>query len=330
MRKVVAAINMTLDGVFDHTAGLPDADIHKHYTELLDRSGVIMYGRKTFQLMEFWRSLLENPSEEKSMNDFALAIDKIPKIVFSKTLHNLDWITATIAKRDLKDEILELKKQSGKDILIGSRSLIMQLLNLNLIDDFQLCIYPVIAGKGLSLFENINERRILKLIRIKTFNSGAVLHYYAPKKLANSNYHSIFFVNSSINTVYKAITESIPEWWTKDFSGTANILKAEFTVRFGTTFKTMKVIELIPNEKVVWVCIDTLIDIPELKNKKEWKNTKIVLDLSEEKSNVKITLTHFGLTPEVACYQICKMGWESFLESLTKFLETGKGTPFKP
>lgn len=323
MGKVVAAINMTLDGVSDHTAGLPDAEIHEHYTELLDKAGVIMYGRKTFQLMEFWRNLLENPSEEKSMNDFALAINKIPKIVFSKTLHNVDWKTATIAKRDLKDEILELKRESGKDILIGSRSLIMQLLNLNFIDEFQLCIYPVIAGKGEVLFENINERKLLKLIKTKTFNSGAVLHYYATKNLANLNYHSIFFVNSSRNAVYKALTESIPEWWTEDFSGTANILKAQFTVRFGTTFKTMRVEELIPNEKVVWVCIDTLIDIPELQNKKEWKDTKIVLDLSEEKNNVMITLTHFGLTPEVACYEICKMGWESFLESLTKFLETG-------
>ena len=75
MRKVVAAINMTLDGVFDHTAGLPDAEIHQHYTELLGKAGVILYGRKTYQLMEFWRSVMENPSEEKSMNDFASAID---------------------------------------------------------------------------------------------------------------------------------------------------------------------------------------------------------------------------------------------------------------
>ena len=178
MKKVIAAINMTLDGVFDHTAGLPDAEIHQHYTELLGKAGVILYGRKTYQLMEFWRSVLENPSEEKSMNDFASAIDKIPKTVFSETLQNVDWKTATIAKSDLKDEVLEMKKQPGKDILIGSRSLIMQLLKLNLIDELQLCIYPVIAGKGLRLFENSNDRILFKLIKTKRFSGGAVLLYY--------------------------------------------------------------------------------------------------------------------------------------------------------
>ena len=328
MKKVIAAINMTLDGDFDHRAGLPDEEIHQHYTQLLEKSGVILYGRITYQLMEFWQTFLENPSEEKSMNEFALAIDKVPKKVFSKTLQNVKWKSATIAKGDLKDEVLELKKQSGKDILIGSRSLIIQLLNLDLIDELQLCIYPVIGGKGWSLFENINERRILKFIKTKTFGSGAVLLYYAPKNLANPNYHSSFFVNSSGQAAYRAITESIAEWWTEDFSGTANTLNAEFTVRFGTTFKTMKVIELIPNEKVVWSCIDTLIDMPELKNKEEWKDTKIVWEIEKKSQHTNISLTHIGLTPRVACYAICEKGWESFLESLKSFLEKGKGTPF--
>ena len=130
MRKLIAALNMTLDGICDHTAGLPDKEIHQHYTELLCQGGAILYGRTTYQLMEFWRTLLENPSEEKSMNDFATAIDKIPKIVFSRTIKNVEWESATIAKRDLKDAVSELKRQSGKDIFVGSRSLIIQLINL--------------------------------------------------------------------------------------------------------------------------------------------------------------------------------------------------------
>lgn len=86
MKKVIAAFNMTLDGFCDHTAGLPDEEIHQHYTELLGQGDAILYGRITYQLMEFWRTFLETPSEEKSMNDFAVAIDKIPKIVFSHYL----------------------------------------------------------------------------------------------------------------------------------------------------------------------------------------------------------------------------------------------------
>ena len=180
MRKVIAAINTTLDGVCDHTAGVPDEAIHQHYTNLLGQGGVILYGRTTYQLMEFWRSILENPSEEKSMNGFAMAIDKIPKIVFSCTLKEIDWKTAKLADRSLEEEVLELKKQSGKDIFIGSRSLIIQLMNLNLIDEYQLCVHPVIAGKGLLLFESISDRTILKLIKTKTFGNGTVILYYSP------------------------------------------------------------------------------------------------------------------------------------------------------
>jgi len=181
MRKVIAAINMTVDGICDHTAGIPDEEIHQHYTELLGQGDAILYGRTTYQLMEFWRTFLENPSEEKSMNDFAIAIDKIPKIVFSHTLENVDWESATIAKRDLKDEVLELRQQSGKNIFVGSRSLIIQLMKLNLIDEFQLCIHPMVEGNGLPLFEDINDRIIFKLVKTKTFENGAIILYYQPK-----------------------------------------------------------------------------------------------------------------------------------------------------
>ena len=180
MRKLIAAINMTLDGFCDHTAGIPDDEIHQHYTDLLSNADTILYGRITYQLMEYWRTLLENPSDEKSMNDFAIAIDKIPKIVFSHTLKNVEWETAKLANRDIEEEVLELKQQSGKDILVGSRSLIIQLMKLNLIDEYQLCIHPVIAGTGLPLFENIKDRTVLKLIKTKTFSGGAVTLYYAP------------------------------------------------------------------------------------------------------------------------------------------------------
>ncbi len=180
MRKVIAAINTTLDGVVDHTAGLPDEEIHNHYTGLLSQGGVILYGRTTYQLMEFWRTLIENPSEKKSMNDFAMAINKIPKIVFSHTLKDVDWESATVAKHNLKEEVSELKEQPGKDILVGSPSLIIQLMKFNLIDEYQLCVHPVVAGSGLPLFKNMNERTILKLIKTKTFSGGAVLLYYKP------------------------------------------------------------------------------------------------------------------------------------------------------
>jgi dihydrofolate reductase len=182
MRKVIAAINMTIDGVCDHTAGLPDEEIHQHYTDLLDSADIILYGRITYELMQYWQTLIKNPSGEKTADDFAVAIDKIQKIVFSHKLKNTDWDSAKLVTEPVEELVSALKQQSGKDILVGSRSLITQLLKLNLIDEFQLCVHPVVAGNGLPLFENVNDRTIFKLTKTKTFISGAVTLYYVPTK----------------------------------------------------------------------------------------------------------------------------------------------------
>jgi dihydrofolate reductase len=97
-------------------------------------------------------------------------------------LKNVEWESAKLANRAIEEEVLELKQQPGRDILVGSRSLIIQLMKLNLIDEYQLCVHPVVAGSGLPLFENINDRTILKLIKTKTFGGGAVTLYYEPTK----------------------------------------------------------------------------------------------------------------------------------------------------
>jgi len=187
MRKVIAALNMTLDGYCDHTAIIPDDEIHQHYADLLSGAGTLLYGRITYQLMEFWKTIVKNPTGNKAMDEFALIMDKVPKIVFSHTLKNVEpiaigWESAKLANRVLEKEVLYLKQRSGKDIYVGSRSIIIQLMKLNLIDEFQLCVHPVIAGSGLPLFENLNDRTILKLIKSKTFSSGAIILYYEPTK----------------------------------------------------------------------------------------------------------------------------------------------------
>lgn len=182
MRKVIAAINMTLDGVCDHTVGIVDEKLHQHYSDLINNGGVIVYGRTTFELMKFWQTLLQNPSGNKSMDDFAISIDKIPKLVFSRTLKKTNWESAKISDKPLTEKIIELKQQGGKDILIGSRSLIIELLNSNLVDEFQICIHPIIEGKGLPLFKQIKEQIILKLLNIKILESGVTIFYYQPIK----------------------------------------------------------------------------------------------------------------------------------------------------
>lgn len=180
MRKVIATFNMTLDGVCDHSTGIADDELHQHYAELINDSGIILYGRTTYQLMLFWKELVKKPSGEKSMDDFAISIDKIQKLVFSNTLKNTEWDSAKLASKSLDEEVKKLKQQPGKDIVVGSRSLIFQLLNNNLIDEFQICIHPVIEGKGLLLFDQIKKRIFLKLIKTKILKTGVTVFYYEP------------------------------------------------------------------------------------------------------------------------------------------------------
>lgn len=180
MRKLIAAINMTLDGYCDHTAVNPDEEIHQHYTDLISSAGAILYGRTTYELMQYWQELVKNPSRVKEFDDFAVAMDKLPKIVFSRTLRSVDWESARLATRELKDEIVELKQQSGNDIYVGSPSMIVQSMNLGLVDELQICVHPVIVGSGLPLFKNISDRTELALVKTRAFSSGAVVLIYEP------------------------------------------------------------------------------------------------------------------------------------------------------
>src|SRR5262245_25186860 len=183
MRKLIAAINMTLDGFCDHTSGIADDELHQHYSELLRSAGTLLYGRITYQLMEsYWPSVVKKPTGNKPIDEFAVLIEDIPKIVFSRTLKNVGWKNAKLATGGIKEEVLELKGQSGKDILVGSRSLIIASMNHGLIDEFQLTVHPIIVGSGLPLFDKIKNRTILKLMRTKNFRSGVVTLYYGPAK----------------------------------------------------------------------------------------------------------------------------------------------------
>jgi len=180
-------MNMTLDGYCDHTSGIADAEIHQHYTDLLNGSDTIIYGRITYQLMEYWRPFVDKPSGEKSSDDFAVAIDRISKIVHSRTLPNVDWRNTELKREIIKDDISALKQQPGKNILVGSPSMIVQLGNLHLIDEYQLSIQPMIVGTGLQLFKNVSGRINLKLLKTKTFGCGAIVLYYERQTMMASH-----------------------------------------------------------------------------------------------------------------------------------------------
>jgi len=183
MRKLIAVINMTIDGFCDHTASNPDDELLQHYNDLLSSSDTLLYGRITYQLMEsYWPAIVKNPTGNQPTDEFAVLIDNIQKIVFSHTLQRVEWKNVTLAKKSIKEEILKLRQQPGKDMLAGSPGLIVALTQLRLIDEYQLCVHPVIVGSGLPLFKNITDKIHLNLLKTKTFGGGAVILYYEPVK----------------------------------------------------------------------------------------------------------------------------------------------------
>lgn len=180
MGKIIAAMNMTLDGFCDHTVGIADDEIHEHYTELLRNSGRAIWGRTTYQLMEYWRPITEKPTGNKATDEFAAVIGDISKIVYSRTLESVDWKNTELKRELVKDEILDLKRREERDILVASPSMIVQFTELGIIDEYQLGLQPIVIGKGLTLFKNITDRLDLKLLKTKPFSSGVIMLYYEP------------------------------------------------------------------------------------------------------------------------------------------------------
>jgi dihydrofolate reductase len=183
MRKLIAAMNMSLDGFCNHTEMIADDEIHQHYNELLKNAGTLIYGRITYQLMEsYWPTVVQTPTGNKPTDDFAVLIDNIQKIVYSRSLKNVTWKNTILKNEITKQEILALKQETGKNIVVGSPGLIVAMAQLDLIDEYQLGVQPIILGTGLSLFKNISDRIDLKLLHTKPFGCGALMLYYAPVK----------------------------------------------------------------------------------------------------------------------------------------------------
>jgi dihydrofolate reductase len=180
MRNVIFAINVTLDGCCDHTKMLADDEIHEYFTHLMRDVDLLVFGRKTYQLMvPFWPDVARNHSMAKAMNEFADAFDSTNKIVFSHSLESAEGNTR-IVRTKLQDEILKLKQQQGKNILVGGVTVPSQLIELGLVDEYRFVVQPIVAGEGRRLLEGISlhERFQLKLVESKVFKSGCVALRY--------------------------------------------------------------------------------------------------------------------------------------------------------
>ena len=181
MRNVIYAINVTLDGCCDHTKFNPDEEALEHHTRLLRDFDLLVYGRKTHQLMvPYWPDIAKSQSETKADIEFAQAFVSKKKVVFSRSLDRAEDGNTRIVRTNLHDEILKLKREPGKDILVGGVDIPSQLTELGLIDEYCFVVMPIIAGEGRRLLEGVSlqEKLQLKLVDSKIFKSGCVALRY--------------------------------------------------------------------------------------------------------------------------------------------------------
>ena len=184
MRKLIFGINMTLDGCCDHTKGSSNDEIHEYFAQLIRDADLLVYGRKTYQLMvPFWPDVAKNHSgQTKAMNEFAQAFDSVKNIVvFSQSLERAEGKNTRIVRSNLRDEILTLKQETGKDILTGGVDIPSQLIELGLVDEFRFVVQPVVVGEGRRLLEGVSlpEKLQLKLVESTIFQeSGFVALRY--------------------------------------------------------------------------------------------------------------------------------------------------------
>jgi dihydrofolate reductase len=181
MRKLIFAINTTLDGCVDHTSQTVDDEKLEYFTHLTREADLQVFGRKTYQLMvPYWPEVLKNRSATKADTEFARAFVSIDKVVFSRSLDSVEDRNTRIVRGNVRDEMLKLKHEQGKNILVGGVDISSQLIEFGLVDEYRFVVGPIVAGEGRRLLEGVSlpERLQLKLVDSKIFKSGSVALRY--------------------------------------------------------------------------------------------------------------------------------------------------------
>jgi dihydrofolate reductase len=182
MQPLRYSINITLDGCCDHRAIIPDEDLHRHAAENLAQADALLLGRVTYEMMEAgWRRPAPAGARPDWMEPFARKIDAAKKYVVSSTLDRVDW-NAELVRGDLGKAVQQLKRESGKGLLVGGVKLPLALAELGLIDEYEFMVQPRLAGHGPTLFAGLSKHVDLKLVSRQEFGSGAVAMRYEPRR----------------------------------------------------------------------------------------------------------------------------------------------------
>lgn len=183
MRRIVLTEWVTLDGFvagpndeMDFVNSLFDEVMGKYESDIVDTADTLMLGRKTYDSFAgAWPHVVNSPDSPEEEKDYARRLNAMRKVVFSKSLDKAEWNNSEVLHEIEPEAIRKLKEEPGKDILIyGSVSIVQQLTNLGLIDEYQLLVHPVVLGAGKRLFENIERKVGLKLLETKEHPSGVV------------------------------------------------------------------------------------------------------------------------------------------------------------
>ena len=192
MRKIILFMTLSLDGYFEgpnHDLSWHNVDdeFNKFAIEQLKETGLILFGRRTYQLMEaFWPKAVNDPAMSKDNLEIADLINNANKIVFSRTLDKVqeteNWKNVRLIHEFEPEEIKRLKRQPGKGIGVGGSDLALSFIKAGLIDEFRFMVNPVVIGKGTPIFKGLRSKLNLDLMKTQTFDSGNVLSYYEPAK----------------------------------------------------------------------------------------------------------------------------------------------------
>ena len=182
MRPLRYSINVTLDGCCDHRAITPDEDLFRNAVKNLEQADALLFGRVTYEMMETaWRLPAGTGVGPDWMKPFTRTMDAAKKYVVSTTLDRVDW-NAELVRGDLRTAVQQLKRESGKGLLVGGVKLPLALAELGLIDEYEFVVHPRLAGRGPTLFAGLSKHVDLRLVSRLEFGSGAVAMRYEAKR----------------------------------------------------------------------------------------------------------------------------------------------------
>lgn len=181
MGLLTFTINVTLDGCVDHEEGVADDETHARFTRLMDESGAMLWGRTTYEMMEScWPTVARGDVDvPPAMREWALKLEAKPKYVVSSTRSDFSWTNSHHVAGDLRVAVQELKDRTPSGVLLGSGKLATELDRLDLIDEYNFLVHPMIAGHGPTLYQNgLPSTRRLDLVSVEPLRNGAVAMRY--------------------------------------------------------------------------------------------------------------------------------------------------------